>query len=242
MPLSSTTHSSRTLMLEELLNLFEFVPSDASFSSYSSAALEENILLKETYENRRKAFRYLKNLYRFDPTDPLFRSFRYFWDADPDARQQLTIIYAAFNDMLLRSTAEFMLNKDTGMPVSPTELSKVVSSTFPNRYSERSFESIGRNCASSWTQSGHLKGQVKKVRSKPVLSVGGTAFALLLGHLVGIKGELLFETLWTRLLDADRAELEEVTFYANKRGWLRYKHIGSVVEISFRDLFNHLGG
>ena len=241
-PNANTTHASRTLMFNELSHLFEFVPQGATFASYSDAVLSENILMKETQENRRKAYHYLKNLYGFDGNSLLFKSFRYFWDADPDARTQLAVIYAVFNDILLRSTAEFILLKEKGQVVSPAELSATIPATFPGRYSERSQESIGRNCASSWTQSGHLKGQVKKVRSKPALTVGGTAFALLLGDVTGIRGEPLFSTLWAKLLDADRTELGEVAFYANKRGWLRYKHIGSVVEISFRDLFNHLEG
>ena len=240
-PAANTTHASRTLMFSELSHLLEFVPQGATFADYRDAVLSENILMKETQENRRKAYRHLKNLYEFDSSNVLFKSFRYFWDADPDARAQLAIIYAVFSDILLRSTAEFILSKEKGQVVSPAELSAIISTTFPERYSERSRESIGRNCASSWTQSGHLKGQVKKVRGKPTLTVGGTAFALLLGDMTGVRGEPLFSTMWAKLLDADRAELDEVTFYANKRGWLRYKHIGSVVEISFRDLFSYLG-
>lgn len=44
---------------------------------------------------------------------------------------------------------------------------------------------IARNASSSWTQSGHLTGRQKKIRTQPIVTVGSVAYALALGYLEG---------------------------------------------------------
>jgi hypothetical protein len=63
-----------------------------------------------------------------------------------------------------------------------------------------------------------------------------TSFALVLSYLTGLRGKLLLESLWTRLLDRTPAEVKELATEASKQGWLRLKAAGSVVEITFPGL------
>jgi hypothetical protein len=69
-------------------------------------------------------------------------------------------------------------------------------------------------------------------QSRPVT----VAYALLLGHLCDVRGDLLFETLWARLLDAPPNVLHEQAVVAHQHGWLEYRHSGDITEVSFRYL------
>ena len=61
-------------------------------------------------------------------------------------------------------------------------------------------------------------------------------FALLLGYLSGLRGKLLLDTPWTRMLDRTPSEVADLTVEASRQGWLNYKAAGAVVEITFPGL------
>ena len=44
------------------------------------------------------------------------------------------------------------------------------NSRYPGRYTPKMLRSLSQNCASSWTQSGHLEGKVRKERTRPEVS------------------------------------------------------------------------
>ena len=62
------------------------------------------------------------------------------------------------------------------------------------------------------------------------------AFALLLGYLGGLRGKMLLDTPWARMLDRTPAEVADLAAEASARGWLSYKAAGSVVEVTFPGL------
>lgn len=62
------------------------------------------------------------------------------------------------------------------------------------------------------------------------------AFAVLFGYLGGLRGSLLLDSAWTRLLDRSSADLAGLVIEASRQGWLTYKGAGSVVEITFPGL------
>ena len=92
---------------------------------------------------------------------------------------------------------------------------------------------IARNTRSSWTQSGHLVGRVKKVRQRAIPSPGSTAFACFLAYLEGRRAQRLFDSIWVRLLDAQMPYLMELARSAGQRGWIDFKYAGSVIEVRF---------
>ena len=61
-------------------------------------------------------------------------------------------------------------------------------------------------------------------------------FALLLGYLCGLRGKMLLDSIWTRMLDRTPAEVADLATEASRQGWLNYKAAGSVVEITFPGL------
>lgn len=223
-------------MLSELELLLDAVPPDASFDNYRQAVLDENVLLKGAATTRAKSLRHLRELYVLDTEDLLFGALRRLWDYDPPSRPLLALLAAVSRDGLLRSTAKLIIETPVGETMSAAVLSEVVEEIFPDRLVPSILAKVGRNTASSWTQSGHLEGHYKKVRVRVVPSVGAVVYALFLGHLSGIRGLPLYETLWARLLDASETEIDALAFAASQRGWLEYRRIGEVAEFGFSGL------
>jgi predicted nucleic acid-binding protein len=73
--------------------------------------------------------------------------------------------------------------------------------------------------ASSWSQAGYLKGRARKIRTRPYVTPVVAAFAVLLGYLCGVRGSLLLDCTWTRLLDCSLSELTDLVTETSKQGW-----------------------
>lgn len=235
------THASRTMMFSELSLLLETVPEQGSSGDYERAIIEENALLKTSSANRKKSLRHLRELYALDERDILFGVLRQLWEYDPPSRPLLALLMAITRDCLLRATAPVVMETPAGGPVDAGMLAEAVGATFPGRLTVAVRDKVGRNTASSWTQSGHLKGRVKKVRARATVSAGAAVFALLLGHLNGFGGLSLYDTTWTRLLDASGNELDALAFSASQRGWMEYRRMGDVAEFGFSKLLRSAG-
>ncbi|NLF02860.1 MAG: hypothetical protein GX601_18005 [Anaerolineales bacterium] len=229
------THTSRTMMLAELRLLFAACPAGATLADYSAGVLEDNALRKETQSNRHRSLRSLRELYALDTNVTLFRVLRELWDADTSAQPLLALLCAVARDPLLRASAPAVLESAPATPISAAVLATAVARSFPD-YSPAVLAKIGRNAASSWTQSGHLSGRTNKVRAAAQNATTATAYALFLGYLCGARGESLFETLWCRLLDAPAHLLHSQAALGSRQGWLEYRHSGMVTDITFRHL------
>lgn len=234
-----TTHASKTMMLSELSLLLEAVPPDGSPDDYRRAVLDDNVLLKKSESTRRKSLKHLRELYVLDNQHLLFAALRTLYDQEPASLPMLTLLTAVTRDGLLRSTAPLILGAPIGTRMGTAAFSEIIAATFPDRMRPTTLEGVARRTASSWTQSGHLRGRMKKSRVRAVSSVGATVLAMLLGHLSGVRGLPLYETLWARLLDASPNEIDTLAFAASQRGLLEYRRMGDVAEFGFSKL---LGG
>ena len=105
-----------------------------------------------------------------------------------------------------------------------------------SRFNDAVLDKIVRNTASSWTQSGHLKGRGRKIRQSVTPTAATTAFALLLGYLSGTRGAALFETLWAQVLDAPSGELMHLAMEARRLGFLDMSQSGGVIDVAFSRL------
>lgn len=229
-------HSSRTIMLHELTLLLAACPASVGFTSYQASIVDDNALVKRTDATRRESVRRLRELYSLDRQLVLFRALRDLWDYDPPARPMLALLCAVARDPLLRASASVILATQPGMAVNAAIIAETIDRQHPGRFNQTSRASIGRHAASSWTQSGHLQGRSNKVRAPAQSRPTSVAYALLLGYLCGSRGEALFSTGWAQLLDAPPHTLHEQTFLAGQRGWLEYRHAGTVTEIGFSHL------
>lgn len=216
--------------------MLDEVSVDAAQDVYRSAIVEENALGKKTLNSRHRTYRYLRELYALDPDVVLFRSLRDLWPADATAQPLLAMLCALARDPSLRATATAVLPLASGEPVTADDLAKALIARYPGSYSDAVAHKVGRNAASSWTQSGHLAGRTGKSRAHAVCRPAAAAYALLLGHLEGAVGEGLFTTFWAQVLDVPRTVVLEQAMTASQRGWIELRHGGCVTDITFRHL------
>lgn len=230
------THLSRTIMLVDLRRLLTLSPATADARAYRVAVIEDNVLLKPTAATRQISIKRLRELYVLNPEVLLFHALRDLWSEDAEAQPLLAMLCALARDVLLRSTAEMIIALPPGERVTPQQLEAVVRAAFPERYSEASLISLGQHVASSWQQSGHLSGKLRKVRARAQCRPNAVVYALLLGYLQGGRGEGLFQTVWSRILDVPQHTIHDQAQAAAQRGWMEYRRAGDVVEIGFRHL------
>jgi len=230
------THTSRTIMLDELQTLLAHCQPEASPDDYTTAVIENNCLGKRTSATRKLSLQRLSELYALDANVLLFRNMRHFWYADRSGQTILALLLALARDPLLRVTAPPVLRMRPGEELARQPLIDALNRAVGSRLSESTLDKVVRNAASSWTQSGHLKGRNRKLRQRVTPTAASTAYALLIGHLTGTRGSALFETPWTQVLDAPLDELVNLAMDARRLGFLDMSQSGGVVEVAFSRL------
>ncbi len=230
------THTSRTIMLDELSSLLRQCPPGATRADYVRALVEENCLGKQTQSTRKLSLQRLTELYGVDPAVPLFRLLRVFWNADEKAHRQLALLAALARDPLLRATAPVVFGEEPGDELARQQMTDALAQAVAGRLNDATLDKVVRNTASSWTQSGHFEGRGRKRRRKVEPSPASTAFALLLSFLMGSRGTNLFETVFSRALDRDVNELTFLAMDAKRLGFLDIKSGGGLTVISFEGI------
>ena len=227
------------MMLAELELLFDYCERDAAREEYIRAIEDDNCLGKRTVSTRRLSRQRLSELYALDPEIPLFIAFRRCWYADDGSSYPvLALLMSLARDPLLRETAEPILTMTPGEELSRIQLRGRIERSASERLNDSTIDKVVRNTASTWTQSGHLTGRTYKVREGVPAKVMGTVFALLLGYLLGSRGDRLFSTFWTKVLDASTDELIDKAAEARRLGFLKFIRGGGVTELGFDELLS----
>jgi len=236
--------TSQTVMIASLSRLIDLLPASAPAHAYRSAIMDENVLGKKTAGAREWAFRQLRRFYGLDPESLLFRAIRDLWPDDRAGQPLLAILCAMARDPVLRASAPMVLGSEIGAAIGPDDFEVAIEEAFPGTYGANTRRTTAQKLASSWNQSGHLKAEspTRKVRTRVVSSPTSIAYALLLGHLQGIRGEALFETLWAQVLDRPKSRLLDLASVASQYGMLEFRHAGGVVEIGFNELLRPFNG
>ena len=230
------TQASRTIMLRELGELLDVVPPNADRDDYAAAIVEENALGKRTYATRQSTRQRLNEMYGLDPGLALFRVLRHLWDLDRHGRPLLAMLCALARDPLLRATAPPVLALAPGEELIRTRFAAVIRAAVGTRLNDAVLDKVARNAASSWAQSGHLQGRVRKLRQRVVPTPGAAAMALWLGQQEGRAGLSLLDSDWAAVLDARGRALLPFVLDAKRFGLIRARAAGSVVEIDARRL------
>lgn len=234
---SGSTHLARTMMLEDLEALLSYVNDpEAKKTTYIHTIQEENCLGKRSGRTRTLTAKHLVVLYGLDPSITIFRGLLFFWPKDMQAHPLLALLCAYARDPLLRISAPFVLGSTEGTNVFREELEAFIELKDPGRFSKATLKSLAQNINATWTKSGHLKGRVKKVRTRVNPTPGAASYALFLGYLKGLRGQFLFQSEYTRLLDCSVDYAMELAEQASRRGWIVFKRIGDVTEVQFRHL------
>lgn len=232
-----STHTSRTMMFKELAALFEDQELNAPREAYVSEIIDQNCLGKQTVSTRKLTCQRLSELYGLNPNIPLFRILRHLWQSDENGRPLLAFLTALARDPLLRVSSEIILQIKTGEELMRQKLKDALRQYVDNRLNSGTLNTTVRNISSSWTQSGHLKGRVRKIRQSVTPTPVVTTFALVLGYILGARGNSLFDAFWLKVLDAPREELMSLATDAKRLGFLDLSQAGGVVEVSFNRLF-----
>jgi hypothetical protein len=227
------THTSRTIMLDELSTLLRICPDKSGRTEYARALVDENCLGKHTLSTRRLTLQRLTELYALSEAVPLFRLLRMFWATDDKGRAQLALLAAMARDPLLRATAPVIVSMSEGEEIARQRFTDAIRHAVDERLNEATLDKVVRNTASSWTQSGHLEGRGRKKRKKIAPTPGAVAFALVLGYMLGARGPVLFETLFSRVLDRDVGELTSLAIDARRLGFLDIRTGGGLMIVSF---------
>ena len=230
------THTSRTIMLAELDDLFAAVGPDAARADYLAAIVEENVLGKATIATRRSTGQRLRELYALEPRVPIFRVLRRLWQIDVPGRPRLALLCALARDPLLRSTAPAVLALPVGAELVRSRFLDDIRQAAGARLNEAVLDKVARNAASSWAQSGHLQGRMRKIRTRVVPTPGCLAMALWLGALEGRAGRALLDSSWARVLDSTGPELLPPALQAKQLGLIHARAGGGVIEIDARQL------
>jgi hypothetical protein len=227
------THLARTMMLAELGRVLTAAPHQIS-EEVNSLVLDQNILQKRTGSGRRLSLRHLRELYGLGGPAPITRALVALWPRAGDGQPMIALLAALAHEVLLRDTAAMILPAPPGAPVRAIDLAGFFDRRYPGRYTLKMLRSLSQNCASSWTQAGHLKGKVRKERARPAVSPAAAAFATLLGSLAGFGGSVLLASPWIAVLDRSGAEVLALLRMAERDGLLRLRAGGDVVEIEVK--------
>lgn len=229
-------HTARTIMFKELALLFNATTKNTPIDEIRNKVYKENILHKKSISGREKSFGPLKKMYGLDPNIPLYNMLRWAWSvSEEQERPLLALLCALSRDASLRVTAAYIFSLLPGKIADKEKISALIEQAFQNSYSPSVIASMTRNLLSSWTQSGHLQGLVKKTRTKANSNTSACVFALLIGYLAGYRGRMLLDTIWMRALDATDYEIRESLSRAMKKGWIRYRESGGMMEINISD-------
>ena len=223
-------------MLVELTELLAAVPAIANREEYTEAIIEDNILGKQTTSTRRLTNQRLGELYGLSRAVPLFRILRRLWDIDEPGRPLIALLCAVARDPLLRTTSKAVLPMPIGSELLRSAVTSAIRESVGTRLNESILDKVARNAGSSWSQSGHLEGRVRKIRREVRPTPGSVAFAVWFGSLHGLAGEDLLRTPWARMLDQSPVELLDLTLRAKQLGLLKASSGGGVVEIDVTPL------
>ena len=230
----SGVHQSKTMMLQELSALFEAAP-DPGSADISDMILNQNILQKKTGSVRRLALERLNGLYGLASGTLIGRVLACLWQRDTVGRPLLALLAALVREPPLRDTATAVLDATLGSEVRWPDFASRFEALHPGRYSAKMLRSMSQNCASTWTQSGHLLGRVKKRRGRTVASPFAAAYAALIGELAGFGGATLLASPWIRILDCSETETMALLRQAESFGLLRIRSAGDIIEIRVRE-------
>lgn len=233
-------HTRRTIMFDDLEKLLEYSDlENISKEKYQEYIVDQNCLSKKSQKTRELSYQYLCDTYLLDKNILLFKALHYFWKRDEKSHSQLAFLCAYHRDALLRLVTPFILNLNENTLYNKLDLEAFIEEKQPGRFSQRTLESTVRNLSSSFSQSGHLDGRVKKTKIKLEPTVSSVGYALFISYLHGYKGEQLFKNDIFKLLECTYEHAIELASEASMKGWFIFKRLGSVIEVTFPSIVDN---
>jgi hypothetical protein len=230
------THTSRTIMFDELSLLFKCSGPGASRAEYATLIIEQNCLAKSTASTRRLTNQRLGELYALNLSVPIFRVLRRLWDINEQSRPLLALTCALARDPLLTASAPVIVSLSENAEFLRDPLKEDIRNHVGDRLKDATIDKVVRNIASSWSQSGHLDGRTFKKRRRVEPSPVNVAYSLFIGYMAGFRGEDLFSSGWIAVLDCSPPAARELALNAKRMGLIDMKTAGEVTEINLSRL------
>jgi len=227
------THTSRTIMLNELATTLQSVPVGSTQEGYADAIIQDNCLSKPTASTRRLSFQRLRELYALDPPVPIFRILRRLWDVDTQGRPLLALLVSLARDPILLATVEVIIRMPANTEFQRTAMRDAVAEVVQERLNESTLNTVVRNTASSWTQTGHLEGRTFKFRRLVRATPPTVALALYLAHAAGFPAKESLNTGWLKILDCDVSASLDLAATAKRMGLLDLRVGGGIIDLEF---------
>lgn len=222
-------HQAKTMMASELSSILTAEPLE--LSDLRCLVLEANALGKSTAAARSGALRHLRSLYGLGKHFVVTDALRLVWRIEAEGRPILALLCALARDPLLRDSSGAVLEVPIGQRAGASEIAQLLARRHPDRFSPAMLKSLSQNCASTWTQSGHLTGKVKKLRTRARPTPVAAAYAALLASLAGFGGPALIASPWLDVLDVSASERLSLLRRAEGHGLVRVRAAGDVVEV-----------
>lgn len=223
-------HLSKTMMFDELSTIMRASEVQNNWT-VARAILDDNVLGKPTGSARKLALSRLNTLFGVVDPLPIQSVMLQLWRRSATGHPLLAQLCALAREPLLRDSAVAILAAPEGTALRWPDLAAALDERHPARYSSKMLKSLAQNCASSWTQSGHLRSKVAKRRSRAEPSAEAAAYAALLGSLAGFGGPALLASPWMRVLDRSEQDMISLLRRAEAQGLLQIRVGGGVVQI-----------
>lgn len=231
-PVGGGVHQTKTMMLRELTSLLDAAPT--AEAPAAALASGENALGKATGSARRLTSARLRALYGLGSGLLIARLLVGLWQLDPEGRPLMALLTALARDPLLRASATVVLPAAVGTSLRWPAVATHLGLLFPERFSPKMLKSLAQNCASSWTQSGHLRGKIDKRRAVASPTPATAAYAAALATLAGFGGPALLESPWMAVLDRPVEARLALLRAAQAQGLARVRAAGDMVEVAVR--------
>ena len=233
---STGAHMARSMMLDELTLLIRGTRPDASKEALKKAVVEENLIGKPTASSRKKTFDHLRRAYGLDANTALWRVLRQFVQREPQALPLMALVLVHSRDQQLRKSFELVANLKPGQELPRVQMEEWLEQAYPGRYSKAMKRSTAQNVNTTWTATGHLVGKAHKFRSRPRSTWLATTYAMFVGYLAGIRGQVLLDSVYGKLVGVDPLTAADHLSIASAHGLLRFRNAGGVVETDFSNL------
>src|SRR5580698_10544379 len=130
------THTSRTMMLDELSALLRVSKPEAVRADYVKLLVDDNCLGKHTLSTRRLSLQRMTELYALDVSVPVFRLLRQFWYADEKSHGQIALLTSIARDPLLRATAPVVLSMSMGEEIARQHFTDAIGEAVAGRLND----------------------------------------------------------------------------------------------------------